>query len=56
MCDLRCIDKDCRLRDQEDLRIMEAILTNCNDQDLLEKILAAYSDPPTLNNVLEMAK
>ncbi len=35
---------------------MEAILTNCNDQDLLEMILAAYPDPPILNNVLEMAK
>ncbi len=40
-----------RLVDQEDLRIMEVILTNCNDRDLLEKMLAAYSDPPRLNDL-----
>ncbi len=50
--DLHHIVKDCRLGDQEDLRIMEPILTSCNDQDLFEKILAAYPGPPTLNNVL----
>ncbi len=54
--DLCCIAKDCRLRDKEDLRIVEAFLTNCNDQDLLEKSLATYPETPTLNNVLEMAK
>ncbi len=35
---------------------MEAFLTNCNAQELLEKILAAYHEPMILNSVLETAK
>ncbi len=53
--DLRKIARDCQLGDQEDTRIMEALLTNCNDKELLEKVLDAHPGIPTLAQVLTIA-
>ncbi|MCP3665951.1 MAG: hypothetical protein GY696_26215 [Gammaproteobacteria bacterium] len=49
---LRHMARDCQLGDQEDRRIMEALVIGCRDKQLLKKILDAHPDIPTLAQVL----